>query len=509
MWQRRAPAPAPVSTVRAEPTLPPLARRPPMRIRPEALAGIGQTEIAAEPYRLPEPPPGTLPSGAKMAMDDAASGLYTWAAASQYGGYNQAQLRFPGYAILAELAQQPEYRRGAEVIAEEMTRKWIRLTTGGEDKADRISGIMAALDRYRVQEVFRAATEHDGFFGVGNIHPIINGADPSMPLVLKPAMVKKGSLKAFHIIEPMWCYPAPYNSTNPLAEDFYKPGTWYVQGQKVDASRLMRIVSRPVPTYLKPAYQFGGLSLSMMAQPYIENFKSIRASVATLINSFSVMALGTDMSDFLNTGSSQTAVTRAQAFTQFRDNRGTFVYDKEREEFSNVSAPLGGLDALQGQAEEMICGIQGIPIIKWWGDPPAGLNSSPDGVIRAFYDTIHAKQEKDYREPLRRVLDLIQLSEFGSIDPEITFEFEPLWQMSATESATIQKTRADTDAVYMQEGVVTPEECRQQLISDEASPYHGLTGPAPELPDEDEDEPPLTLSALGVGGEEEEDASSE
>ena len=56
-----------------------------------------------------------------------------WATAGLWG----EGLAFPGYPYLAELAQRPEYRNIVETLAEEMTRKWIKIiSTGDDDKTD-------------------------------------------------------------------------------------------------------------------------------------------------------------------------------------------------------------------------------------------------------------------------------------------------------------------------------------------------------------------------------------
>jgi hypothetical protein len=40
-----------------------------------------------------------------------------------------------------------------------------------------------------------------------------------------------------------------------------------------------------------------------------------------------------------------------------------FVLDKDTEEFFNVSAPLGTLDALQAATQEHMCSVSGIPVV--------------------------------------------------------------------------------------------------------------------------------------------------
>ncbi|MCA7202024.1 DUF1073 domain-containing protein, partial [Escherichia coli] len=139
-----------------------------------------------------------------------------------------------------------------------------------------------ALKRFRVREKFREAAEHDGYFGRGQIYidvktPSGNSAwlvpdELDKKLYISPRKITKGSLNGFRVIEAMWTYPGVYNADNPLSPDFFNPSEWYVMGRTVHASRMLTMISRQVPDILKAAYNFGGLSLSQMAEPYVQNW---------------------------------------------------------------------------------------------------------------------------------------------------------------------------------------------------------------------------------------------
>ena len=473
-WWRRAAEP---SQARAEPRLE-VAARPKMRVSPTAVAyASAQPKQKVNPFVVVAPPPGVVPEAETLAQDSAITVANDYAAgAIPFGGDGPVWL---GYAYLAELAQMPEYRRLSEIIAKEMTRKWIRLSANGDkSKTDRLNDLDAAMRRFRVQDAFRRCAELDGFFGRAHLYFDTGYAsdDPELrtPLVIDPAKIGRGGLKALKVIEPVWTYPTGYNATDPLHKDFYRPNSWFVMGKQVHASRLMTFVGREMPDLLKPAYQFGGLSLSQMARPYIEHFLRTRDSVSDLIHSFSVMVLKTNLSATLDGGDGDDIIGRAQIFNQTRDNRGLFAIDKEREEFGNVSAPLGTLDQLQAQSQEQIASVCGIPLVKLLGIQPSGLNASSDGEIRSFYDWIHAQQEHLFRHQLHRVLEVIQLSEFGEIDPDIHADFEPLWQLDEAALAAVRKTNADTALEMIEAGVISPEEERRRLANEDGGAYDGL-----------------------------------
>lgn len=458
---------------------PPIAKeRQPMKISHALLASMptGDSRLPIKPY---EPPPGIVPDSklsAAMAMD-----------ATPYDYLNTVGFSgaFPGYPYLADLSQRPEYRKITGIIADEMVRKWIELkTVGDDDKSDKIEALNAALERYKVRQAFKIAAEHDGYFGRGQVYLDVNMPSGTLatdnhseletPLFLDPAKVKKGSLVGLRNIEPVWTYPGLYQSTDPLRPDYYKPSQWFVMGKTVHASRVLMFISRPVPDMLKAAYNFGGLSLSQIAEPYVNNWLRTRNSVGDLVHSFSLTILKTNMAAALSGAADPSLFLRADLFNQTRDNRGLMMIDKDQEEIAQINTPLSGVHELQAQAQEQMASVSSIPLVKLLGITPSGLNASSDGEIRVFYDFIKSQQESIFRDPLKKVIDVIQLSEFGEIDPDITFEFVPLYQLSEAEIATVRKADADTDAVYVQNGILAPEEVRQKLASDPDSPYHGL-----------------------------------
>ena len=445
------------------------------------LAASGQRHPAYEPLRIPRPAPGVLPqSRADMAMDDAGcADLYGYAHLNTAYGVlfpYADRPQFLGFPALSELAQIPEYRRMVGTLAQEMTRKWIRLTSSGEaDNKDRIKLLGDALERFRVRDVFREAWEHDGYFGRGQIYidvGVTNDPDElKSPLVLTPRKIARGALRGLRTIEPIWSYPAFYNSNDPMRADFYKPQTWYVMGKEIHYSRLVTVISREVPDMLKPAYMFAGVSLTQLAKRYVENWTRTQQSVADLLESFTYWVLETDLQALSQSGDAM--VSRFEAFSRTMKNRSLAVVDKNTEGVSNVSAPLSGLHELQAQAQEHQASVDGFPLVKLLGITPSGLNASSEGELKCWYDRVHAQQEH-FNAQIKRILDVVQLSEFGDIDPDIGFNWEPLWEPTAAELATIRKTEADTAVVYINAGVISPDEERQRVAREDGSAYTGL-----------------------------------
>lgn len=506
--------------------------RPRMSIHQQVLVKAGEKNIVYREFKKPDLLPGVVPEAfAYDAVTDVARlgpyiALDSEFVAPTYSYANQQNcgLGFPGYAYLAELSQRSEYRAPSETIAAEMTREWIKVIVkaqrqeSGKDAdgdgdidgglQDKVQKLTEALEEFKVRDHFRKIAELDGFFGRAQL--FVDVVPPSrsldadqinqLPLVIEPETIKKGSVQGFKVVEPIWTTPYTYNANNPLADDFYEPKAWFVLGKRVHASRLLTFVSREVPDILKPAYNFGGLSMTQLMETDVFQWLRTRNSVSDLIHNFSVMCLQTDMSTIL-TGEPDAPgglADRAKLFTQYRDNQGLTVLDKDKEALAAVNVPLGTLDKLQAQAQEHMAAPSHIPLVKLLGITPTGLNASSEGEIQVFYDFVKAMQQSLFADHLNTILQILQLHLFGVVDDAISFEFVSLKSPSVKELAEIRKADAETDAIYIDKGVIAPEETRKKVAADPQSGYNNLSGEPPQPPNQLDAEHGFELSEEGA-----------
>jgi hypothetical protein len=142
------------------------------------------------------------------------------------------------------------------------------------------------------------------------------------------------------------------------------------------------------------------------------------------------------------------------------------------------------------QALEFVAAIFRIPFVKFLGISPGGLNATGESDLRNYYDHVSAKQEKIFRKPINRLIDLMQGHLFGAIDPDIRAEFIPINDEDDAKRAATLKTKADRDAIYLDRGVLSPEEVREGLAADYDSGYSSI---------EPEDVPEAPAAKFGSG----------
>lgn len=485
-----------------------LVPKAPMKIS-DAAIGMSRASrdrvqaLADRIYLAAQPMPGVVPEGrvtmamdanikrasqaAAMALDQQIIVAGGWGGSfggGSYGAFAEGQA-FLGYPYLSELAQRPEYRVISETIATEMTRKGIKIQAKGSagDKSEAISQLEDELKRLRVMELLCKCAEYDGFMGRSHLYLDFDDAADNPDELKTPVgdglnditrgKVKQSSLKRLQAVEAVWSYPARYNSNDPLSPDWYKPQLWYAMGKEIHASRFLTFIGREVPDMLKPAYSFGGLSMSQMAKPYIDNFLRTRQSVSDITHAFTVWDLATDLNSLLTPGG-EGVLQRVKLFTEYRDNKGMMLTNKETEELKNISAQLGTLDALQAQSQEQMCSVARTPTVKLLGIQPAGLNASSEGEIRVWYDFVHSQQPKLFGANLDRIFRFAQINLWGEVDPDLSYDWVNLWNLDEKQVAEVQKIEADTDAVLVEIGAIDAQEVRTRVAGDEETPYASL-----------------------------------
>lgn len=170
---------------------------------------------------------------------------------------------------------------------------------------------------------------------------------------------------------------------------------------------------------------------------------------------------------------------------QNRDNDGVEAIDMESEDIVKLETPLSGITDIVRQAEEMVAAYFGEPAVKLWGLSPGGFNSTGEADMQNHYDHINSVQERMFREPLRRLVELAQMNIRGKADSALSFNFVPLGDDDDRAIADINNVKADAACKLYDRGIVSGEEIRQSLADDPRSPFTNIdVSNVPEQPEE-------------------------
>ena len=115
------------------------------------------------------------------------------------------------------------------------------------------------------------------------------------------------------------------------------------------------------------------------------------------------------------------------------------------DEYDRKGLSLSGIKELLEQFEIALCSCSKIPATKLFGRSPAGLNSTGHSDSENYYNMIEGIQKYKVKPNLVRFIEMLGACKEYNLNLPDTWhiEFEPLWSMSKSEKADVEKTKAD------------------------------------------------------------------
>jgi phage-related protein (TIGR01555 family) len=191
----------------------------------------------------------------------------------------------------------------------------------------------------------------------------------------------------------------------------------------------------------------------------LQKFNSNRHAVGNMmIDSSQGVLKMTDFVALLVGGHKDVFATRMEIVDRARSSARIMPIDADREEFEYIERSFSGIPDILDKDIHYLCGASGYPATVLFGMAPAGLNATGESDTRSYYDVIRAEQEDKYKPIVETVIQYIAKAE-GIDNPELWgIEWPSLWQMSPQEDADHKHKVAEADKIYIDTGVVLPEE---------------------------------------------------
>lgn len=409
--------------------------------------------------------------------------------------------------IQLEAAYRGSWVVGAVVdsIAEDMTRAGIDINTAKDDGD--VKKIKAGISRLQLWQSNAQVIKWGRLYG-GSIGVIqIKGQDMSTPLDIET--VGKGQFQGVVVFDrwmlnpimqepidsgPEMGLPQFYDIVNSPDEmsPTYRPTS--IDGKRVHYTRCIRYTGIDLPYFQAITEMMWGESILERLWDRLISFDNATMSAASLIDRANLRTVQIEgLREVLGAGAEATAGLYAQfdMMRQLQTNEGLTLLDKE-DTFSSTAYSFAGLSDILLQFGQQLAGASEIPLVRLFGQSPAGLNSTGEGDIRMYYDNINARQEAKLRNPWEVLLKVLWMSELGKPAPDdLEFTFKPLWQMSATDKATNAKTTAETIIGAYDSGVTDRQTTLTELrdSSTDTGIFSNITDE--QIKEASEDEPPL------------------
>ncbi len=399
-------------------------------------------------------------------------------------------------------------RKAHDLPPFDMTRKW----RNWQADADQIEKIEEEERRLGLRAKTRLALFYGRLYGGGALILGTNDADSSLPL--KPETVAQGGLQFIHAVS-RWQISYTEIDRNPLSTTFGQPTMWQMAGEGVSVnihpSRVIAFIGQPTVGMQSAMDQFWGDPLMVSIWDAVTNADLVQAGIAALVQEAKTDTL--KVPNFMsNIGTAEYEarfLRRVEVANQAKSIMRTRLIDKD-EEWDTQQVNFAGLPDVERQKLQLVAAACDIPVTRFLGEAPKGLNATGQGDEDNYNAMIAAKQENEARPTLSPLDEVLIRSALGARPPAVGYTWAPLADAEPKEAAEIEKLEAETIDLYQKSGLIPIEAlaktAQNRMVESGRFPGldaklkeadDGLDIPALEGGDEPEDPSALTQSPAG------------
>ncbi|APG91139.1 anti-CBASS protein Acb1 family protein [Sinorhizobium americanum] len=284
----------------------------------------------------------------------------------------------------------------------------------------------------------------------GGAAMVIGTGDQDLTQPLDAERVGKGGLKYLTVMTRRQLTAGEIDR-DPASEWFGKPKLYQIrsaEGMQVDIhpSRLVIFNGNPPPDdeIVTTTYAGWGDSVLLSVVDAIKQADGTAANIASLVFEAKVNVIR--IPDFMqNLGDERYRAKILERYTlaaTAKGINGDLLLDKE-EEYEQKQASFATLPEVLMSFLQIVSGAADIPATRLLGQSPAGMNATGESDLRNYYDRLQAMQTVEMTPAMARLDECIIRSALGSRDPDVYYEWAPLWGMSEKEKADVFKTKAD------------------------------------------------------------------
>jgi len=356
-----------------------------------------------------------------------------------------------------------------DAIPDDMTRAGISYNT--DLPPDDTDALTKYLQQLQVWQRLNATLKWSRLYGGAIAVMMIDGQRPDTPLNI--STIGRGSFKGLLVLDRWMLQPFSDEVVIDLGAEF---GDWKyytvvadargLPNMKIHHSRVIRFEGVQLPYWQKMTENGWGLSVVEPLFDRLLAFDSATTGAAQLVYKAHLRVYGVDgYRDIVAAGGPvyQAFVQSMNLMRQYQSNEGITIIDKE-DSFQFNAYAFAGLSDMLIQFGQQLAGAAQTPLTRLFGQSPAGLNSTGEGDMRNYYDSVNATQESRLRGPLNLVLNIAYRSRFGKPLPDgFDYSFNPLWQLKDDEKANIAQTVTGAVTQALEAGVITPATALKEL----------------------------------------------
>ncbi|PKF31939.1 DUF1073 domain-containing protein [Acinetobacter proteolyticus] len=383
-----------------------------------------------------------------------------------------------------------------DVVADDMTRKGCNIKGFSSPKDGEM--IDQEMDRLQVWDRLNKTIKWSRLYGGTIAVMLIDGQNVSTPL--NTNTVGKGQFKGLLVLDRWMVQPSMQDLVTEYGPHYGMPKYYDVINdsvgmcnQKIHYSRVIRMDGVELPYNQSITENLWGQSVIERLLDRLTIFDSATLGAGQLVYKAhlrtykvkglrAIIAKGGQFFDAL--------VKQIEQIRIWQSNEGMTLMDAE-DEFETHQYSFTGLDNLLLQFGQQISGATGIPLVRLFGQSPAGLNATGESDLANYYDNINQQQEGRLRTPLQILYAVLSMSVVGKPLPDsFDFQFASLWQLGDDKKAEVAKNVVDAVSAAEESGLIKRSTALKELrqSSEVTGIFSHITDE--EIKDADDEDPP-------------------
>ena len=147
----------------------------------------------------------------------------------------------------------------------------------------------------------------------------------------------------------------------------------------------------------------------------------------------------------------------------FASNEGITVIDTKDDMVTTQASTFTGIADVLLQLGQQLSGTFQIPLVRLFGQSPAGMSATGESDLKTYYDGIRKRQVQDLLVMVTIIYRLIAQSLKIKVGDGFGVSFRPLWQMTETEKSEIAQKDTQTVMEVHSEGLISDQVALREL----------------------------------------------
>lgn len=358
-----------------------------------------------------------------------------------------------------------------DLPVDEMFREGFKIIIKDDPENKQVDWIWEEIERLSVLPLTNKLLKNSRLYGSSCTYFGIHGQDKLSAEPLAPGTIPK--IDYLFVFDRYQLKPDEFNLENNLRDSlgFGEPVLYEIdskdpkqkQGIKFHKSRLLRVDGVTLPYALAKKNKYWGDSVLSRVYDALSHYRTANTALGALAQDFSVPVLKIqDLVEMVSQADEELFEARVKLMQLTTSSLNAIVL-RENESYERLTLNTTGVPEIMKVLRERLVAATKIPHTILFGEGPGGqLGGTGTSEKMDWYDAVRAMQNTLLTPILMAIIKMICLQKDGltkgKVPQGLSIQYNPLWQLTEKEQLELRKLQADIDGVYVNAGVLTPEE---------------------------------------------------